>query len=125
MSTETGSYLVTEMTQKIMDSLRNHDNDMKQEQESVFLGEMIEEIQVILHEGGKQQITFSFNNHTRYLIFKRNPTYGISNEVDKQEDENREGDSILEIDDNKQETNGTKARVDENENIYNTSIHTI
>ena len=47
-----------------------------------FFGEIIDEIQHYLHdEMGKQQITFSFNNHTRYLKYVIN-TESYETEID-------------------------------------------
>ena len=67
INTLTGSYLVYMLTKQMMLNLQKKDEDKMD-----LLGE-IDEIQHYLHDDlGKQQITFSFNNHTRYLKFVKN-----------------------------------------------------
>eukprot|EP01083_Nonionella_stella_P015973 44668_1 len=56
-----GSYLIYEFIKRM---IRNVED--KEEQ---FIGEIIQSIQTDLHDRGKQQIQFTFNNHTRYLKF--------------------------------------------------------
>eukprot|EP01083_Nonionella_stella_P039233 106707_1 len=64
MNSVDGSYLIYEFVKRMTKNIEDGENK--------FLGEIIEEIQYDLHDKGKQQITFSFNNHTRYLMFKKN-----------------------------------------------------
>ena len=67
MSNETGSYLITAMTDKMIDNV-DHKCCFKKFE---FFGEIIDAIQKNLHDKGKQQVNGSFNNHTRKLKFKK------------------------------------------------------
>ena len=70
MSPQSGSYLISLMTYKMKENVDRNNCFTKFK----FFGEIIDEIQHFLHDKGKQQITFSFNNHTRKLKFKKNST---------------------------------------------------
>ena len=74
MSSETGSYLVTSMTNKMIENVNNKNCCSKFK----FFGEIIDEIQQDLHDKGKQQVTFSFNNHTRKLKFRKNKNVSMN-----------------------------------------------
>eukprot|EP01084_Bolivina_argentea_P163962 285156_1 len=63
-STHCGSYLIYHFTKKIKENVINHTEKT--------LAEIFDEIQNLLHNQGKQQITKSFNNETGNLQFKIN-----------------------------------------------------
>eukprot|EP01084_Bolivina_argentea_P022352 41531_1 len=61
MNSVNGSYLIYEFVKNVIENIGINNN--------LFLGDLIDSIQEDLHNRGKQQITFSFNNQTRYLKF--------------------------------------------------------
>ena len=64
MSIATGSYVITQLTQLLMDNIT--DNNKK------FLQEILRTIQDYLHNRGKQLIEFTANNGTGYIKFTVN-----------------------------------------------------
>ena len=65
-SSESGSYLVTLMT----GMLTNNGDNKNYLRKFKFFEEILGKMRHDLHEKGKQQVTFSFNNHTliSYII---------------------------------------------------------
>eukprot|EP01084_Bolivina_argentea_P303221 523455_1 len=59
-----GSYLIYELMKRMIVNI--------EENENLFLGEIVDGIQQYLHDAGKQQIISTFNNNTRFLKFLKN-----------------------------------------------------
>eukprot|EP01084_Bolivina_argentea_P105609 189123_1 len=64
MNVVDGSYLTYEFVKRMMENI--------QQKKDLFFGDIIDGIQEDLHHRGKQQITATFHNGTRYLRFKVN-----------------------------------------------------
>eukprot|EP01084_Bolivina_argentea_P051231 94230_1 len=89
-----GSYLIYEFVKRMIANI---------EQNNLFFGDIIDMIQEDLHNDGKQQITATFNNNTRYLKFvKRND---ISIDMKRNSIDYVENDGNKKIKNNMHETN--------------------
>ena len=64
MSIETGSYVITQLTERLMANINNNNGK--------FLIDILQKIQNDLHRKGKQLLTFMLNNETAYIKFQRN-----------------------------------------------------
>ena len=62
MRCDTGSYVVTQITERLYESISNKDGR--------FLHQILDDVQEDLHTRGKQLMVKTFNNKTEYIIFE-------------------------------------------------------
>eukprot|EP01084_Bolivina_argentea_P217000 368502_1 len=78
MRVDTGSYVITKLTQQLGENIMHNNNKQ-------FLNEILDDIQEVLHDKGKQLMVKIFNNKTEYIKFKINKdTTKQSNNVEMQ-----------------------------------------
>ena len=65
MRIDTGSYMISQFTQRLKENIFNDNNKL-------FLNEVLDDIQEDLHNNGKQLMTKTFHNKTEYIKFEMN-----------------------------------------------------
>ena len=78
MSCETGSYTIEQLVNKLRENIFDNHNDK-------FVGDILKEIQKNLHDTGKQLLTYTPNNGTEFVKFERNDcqTYNYPHNYNK------------------------------------------
>ena len=79
MSLSKGSYVITQLTQRLGDNIGNDNNKR-------FLNEILGDIQEDLHHSGKQLMVKTFNNKTEYIKFVKNKVGGTKSKQEQEEE---------------------------------------